>query len=85
MKKMFRKNQMVRVITLDAEGDWEDVNIGKPIPFRQARRCLIEEKRKYAKLHRKGSLFWYGDYYQYCLASCQNDRYEVTIVSARKR
>ena len=85
MKKMFKKNQMVKIVTLDAEGDWEDVLVSKPIPFQQARRLLAEEKRRYAKLHKKTSLFWYGDTYEYCFASCQNDRHEMVIVSARKR
>ena len=85
MKKIFKKNQMVKIVTLDAEGDWEDVLVSKPIPFQQARRLLTEEKRRYAKLHKKTSLFWYGDTYEYCFASCQNDRHEMVIVSARKR
>ena len=46
MKKMFKKNQMVKIVTLDAEGDWEDVLVSKPIPFQQARRLLTEEKKE---------------------------------------
>lgn len=85
MKKMFRKNQMVKIVTLDAEGDWEDIIVGRCIPFWQARIHLVEMKRRYAKHLHNSSLFTYGDRYEYCLASCQNDRYEARIISARKR
>lgn len=85
MKTIMNKNKKVRIIILDAEGDWEDIIVGRCIPFWQARIHLVEMKRRYAKYLHNSSLFTCGDRYEYCIASCQNDRYEARIISARKR